>query len=412
MRSCPYFYKIIGIFLFSASLGTALTATAQTNCAVNSRVLAITDDLHFSDGDNLRMKKEVSSLYDRFYCKDKRTFFNHLAEKFLRLEQSLDQQSKQNLEQYRKEFGLPAGKDPKQMFSSDKETIKNFDRLYQAYRRELFPKGNDDSLRDLEIVLVGGFASDWSRPFTFKDIHKVLKRDFQLKDDNIHFVFPDSSSSQEEGIKKFEDAIALIQKKHPQRKILVVGYSWGGAVALEGVIKNPGLLDSLYAFVTVNAPLKGTLTARAARKALAAISNLTNFGRTTNSCDCSQDDTGISASLRALEPNENITNKLQNLSDDDYAKLSKILFFVTTSVFPIQEPTKVGTYVLKEENDGTVPKSSQYLRTIGRRIADLNAGHTDFMMSGAKSSLNEYDRQAFAKALFQTLTNPDLFYYP
>lgn len=392
-------------------------ALGDTDCPTDSRFTEFTDKLNLPGESNSKLKNEVMGIYQRFYCKDRRTFQNQLALKLSGLEQVADEGTRQILEKWRKEFGLPSGKDSDQLFLSDKARIQEFNRLFQNYRKELFPKPNDDALRNLDVVLVGGLGSDYQRGQTFTDISEVLKDNFHLPKDRVHYLFPDSFAGQQDGIKQLKDEIDSIRRTDPNRKILLIGYSRGGLVSLEGLAEHPELLDSLFAVVTVNAPLKGTLVAKVGQKVLdklsRAFAKLGEIGASMNFCNCHEGITADwAAGMRAIEPNESLIKKLGKLSDENYLKLSKILFFVTTSVLASEEPTKVGTYVLEGEHDGTVPKSSQFLRSIGRRMADLHVGHTDLFMSGIKSSLNKYDRQAFARALIDTVTNPNFSYDP
>lgn len=264
-------------------------------------------------------------------------------------------------------------------------------------------------MENIDVVLVGGFGNDY--PFfwpAFEDINKVLQNEYRLSEQHIHQILPSSVRENESGINEVKDVLNSIRKADPKRKIILIGYSRGGVIAMETLMEDSSLLDSIHAIVTVSSPLKGTAVAKIGTKLLNAVSKmimkLGKVGNNMQICNCEYySNADLSRGMRTMVPSETISNKLMKLSDNDYSKLSKVLYFVTTSTTSLREPTKVGTYVLAQESDGTVPKANQSLDSIGHRMAELDAGHTDLMMSGFKSSLSENDRKAFARTLIDSL---------
>ena len=103
-----------------------------------------------------------------------------------------------------------------------------------------------------------------------------------------------------------------------------------------------------------------------------------------------------------------VVKNVSLLNDEQLGLLSKKLFYVSS--FSSNQKTKIGAHLIKGKNDGTVPLSSQYIRSFGRKLAVLpEIGHTDLVISGVKSDLTEHARRAFAYVLFQTLANPQTY---
>ncbi len=358
----------------------------------------------------------MKSLYERFYCRDKETFFSLFVRNISEMYDYVDGPSQNFLKQYERELKL-RGMDSNSVFRSDLERINDFDKLFMTYKTQLYPPVMENLLKDFEVILVGGFGSDFSRQNTFTDLDFVLKKYYGLSSDRLHYIFPNSFENLEAGMKRIEERISTLQQQNPSHKIILIGFSRGGLTSLAALIDKPKLLDAIHAIVTINSPLKGTSTAGAAEVALRYASKAAQWaervGRKLGLCECLDDEIDFTQGAQSMHSHRTYDKiaTLKNLSDDDYAKLSSHLFFISSSSF--EEPTKVGTYVLDEENDGTVPISSQYLRSIGRRLAYLdNVGHTDLVMSGSHSNLTENERRAFARLLMDTIMNVSLFIDP
>ncbi|MBL7543723.1 MAG: hypothetical protein JNL11_07890 [Bdellovibrionaceae bacterium] len=197
-----------------------------------------------------------------------------------------------------------------------------------------------------------------------------------------------------------------IKKKNPHRKIILIGHSRGGLVALQMLVNHPQVLEdnALAAVVAVQSPIKGTPTAQFLYEKVTA----TQAGIRAVCRRCSLgilDDLAKGARSMDKKITEKNIEQVGRLSAAQVSLLNQKLFYVAS--YSSAQYSKLGTYIINGKNDGTVPTDNQYIVGVGRLLAVLpDVGHTDLFFSGLKSGMTSSKRRVFAHTLMDSLIDP------
>ncbi len=301
--------------------------------------------------------------------------------------------------------------------SSDKQIadsirIANFQHRFSELRKKGAVPSGQPELKSYDYVFIAGLGNELFHKTYFSDMIHTLSVEGGVPANQIHVIFPNSLDSTEINSELLSDKIQGIKSKS-SRKIIVIGHSMGGEIALRFFLEHPGALtDSQIKYVVaLQSPLKGTVTAKVAADLEQGVYDLGVFfnylsGKrpctTTAKLDFHPRKDSGPFSLTPDEARRVLSLNIPKLSSDDITTFKNKLFYVSTS--SESENTKLGTYLISGANDGTVPTRSEYMVSLGRRLADLqNIGHTDLVLTGEKSSLAPHIRQAFAQTLFEAL---------
>lgn len=295
---------------------------------------------------------------------------------------------------------------------TDALRLSDFQKKFSELRRNASALSKNSELQNYEYVFIGGFANELYRKTYFSDMAKTLTKNNGVSIQQIHMIFPSSLASTKINGNLLKDEIERI-KKTSSRKIIIVGHSMGGEIALRMFLENPNALSDqqIKYVVTVQAPLKGTDTAKIMddlENGIYKLSRIVHYVGERISCKFDANSSSYSREKSGLhsitpgEANKVLTSTIPNLTSEDRSEFNSKVFYVSSK--STYERTKLGTYIIYEANDGTVPNSSQYINAVGRRLADLpDIGHTDLVLTGIKSSLTPRTRQAFAQTLFESL---------
>ncbi len=361
---------------------------------------------------------KIKALHERFYCKDKRTFYDHVRD-------LLQQEMKMNSPQVKKVkddylvFHLLSSADSERFTNGDIRRIANF---RTQYANEKDFKGIMKPIKTFdEIVLVSGFGNEFFRAEYFRDIVESLSKDYKMDLSKIHVVHSDSNLSADENVKIVNKKLQEVRGKG--KKILLVGHSRGGLILMKMMLDQPELIrdDSIAKVVTIQSPLKGTPTASFLKDMLEQFDPIMKYinGTLTDYCRCNMVCTLKMDGARSMDEEQtkiDVGSKISKLNDSDRAKLSGKTYYITSGFFngESSEWTKLGTWINKSkgDQDGTVPYQSQYIRGLGKRLAKLESiGHTDLVIDHEKkSNIGKKARLAFARAFVKMMEDPNLGY--
>lgn len=340
----------------------------------------------------VEINKKLEVEYDRFFCLDSRLYFDRAN---YILSSATDPKLKPVIDEFLKKHGLGSYDDKLRLTPGDRRRIVRFKNEFD-YRRKRFQDSTRVNLSDKEIVLVTGFMNELFQNSYFNDMVDVLKEEFKVPASSVHVFHTDSSRGADSMAREFQSRIRLVQTNNPTKPIILVGHSRGGLQLLYTFLKYPELIElpSVERIVTIQSPLKGTSTAKAASIVGGLLANICT--------SCGEIQSGA-ASMISGHTHYLLQVGLAKLSDIQLALLSRKLFFISS--YSNREYTKLGSYLTPDLTDGTVPFDSQYLRSFGRKLAVLpDVGHTDLVLGGVKSSLSTRERRTFARILFETLT--------
>ncbi len=355
---------------------------------------------------NLKMQE----LYQKFYCLDHRLYFEHANFEMSQTEKSLAIFEIRMLQDFRNKHHIGEYKSETRDSGGDLRRQNSFLQSYENYiQQNSLPVANT-KLADYEIVLVAGFGNESFRAEYFSDMRFVLINVFGLPGNQIHLIYTDTYAEAGVSVKLLITQYQQIKITNPQHKIIFVGHSRGGLVIVNSLIEHPEILEDhmLQAAVTIQSPLKGTPTAELLEKQLSKLSVAFQFF--CKSCAPKMLNQ-VAAGAKSMEKNEThqVVKTVEHLSEKQLSLLSKKLFYI--SAHSSHQSTKLGAHIIKESNDGTVPFSSQYIRSFGRKLALLpEVGHTDLVISGSKSGLTELARRSFAVVLFEQLLKPETYF--
>ncbi len=397
MKSFLLLGALLSLVLSSCTSSAPIFAELSRNpsgvdCTVNYELANI--NLSKLDESNLdrelieKLNKELEDSYCRFYHLNPDTYFRdanyHInsVESFLQTDVAIEL-----ISAFRKANKLPRF-NGERIENKDRRRINAFMKLYnEALAGKLPPL---PILESYEFFIVAGWGNEGFRKSYFGELVNSLKKDFKVPASQVHRFFPSSLDTVENNAKSLFNEVSKHTGKG--RSIVFVAHSMGGNVVLNLLLSQPEFLskDVASAYL-VQSPLKGTVTAGA----MYGIQKVIPF--------VEEDKTGA-YSMLAANTHKTMKTFFDSMNDDVRVLVDRKVFYISTS--SNTQRTKLGTYLMKEENDGTVPTGGTYFKTYGQRLGYLQqVGHTDLFLQGAKSGLTPQARQAFAQTLFISFAN-------
>ncbi len=362
----------------------------------------------------LKLRKDMDQSFDKTFCVDHRRYLAEIIKLISQFEQrfpSMATGPQKFLERLKHRLRLPSYESMSLLAGDARRAAKFSKRFFEHERSETarLERGDDPEIvRDLsqiQVILVAGYMGEYVDSY-FEDFEVALKEHLAVPPEQIRKVFTVSHRGADHSSELVKEAITDLAKN--EKPIVIIGHSRGGQVSLNTLAQNMEFFrnGTVRSLVTVQSPLQGTEIATAfghVLKVASAVNSLWSFGLNEGKSE------SISSGAYSMDPEraKKTWKKLfESLSHDDQNILSSRLFFVTSKD---HEPTKPGTYIIDHsDHDGTVPYKSQFLPNVGHRLADLNAGHTDTVLGGSHSDWSAEKRRAFAIALMEVLTDPDL----
>ncbi len=352
------------------------------------------------------ISKKMEELYQRFYCIDRRTYFEKVNHEMNVREKLMTIGEKEKIDNFRLRHNMGAYESESRNYGGDIRRQVSFLRKFNAYRTQKTLPVINTKYDDYEILLVAGFGNEKYRVEYFSDMKDVLVNNFGVPSDQIHVIFTDSLAEADVSVKLVFDEYSIIKAKKPFHKILFAGHSRGGLVIVNTFIDHPQMIEdpAVVNIVTIQSPLKGTPTAEFLEKRIHGLESFTQ--RFCKSCTFKTlSKLALGAQSMDSAETKPTIKRMDHFTDLQSALFSKKLFFVST--YSTHEATKLGAHIIDGKNDGTVPLSSQYIRSFGRKLALLpEIGHTDLVISGSKSDLSPLERKLFAVLFFNEISDP------
>ena len=252
---------------------------------------------------------------------------------------------------------------------------------------EVAPGSALESLRDRQVVFVGGYLNEAFQKNYFKDALAVTKDELGVR---ASTVFPASHESVTEDADKLAEEVTA-KFEAPHEPVVLVGHSKGGSDALLAVMRHPELVLSgkVDRVVSIQGAIGGSPVAEELERidpdgylpGLASIS-------TTGSREVFRDQ--LAALRRDLPPG-------------DFERLSSRIFYVRGAVSRSSLSMELRpTHRLLDRyspNDGLVVASDQKLDGIGTDLGVVDADHAALTVAGLLSSSTTDYRRGFMRAL-------------
>ncbi len=395
--------KFVLIFLFfsifsSASLNAIEISISTKMCRSfyqNNRSLEFSKLSSNDQSRLLEIEKAMLNLYNRYGKLSSKTYFGFVNYHLSVIENDLSPQLKFLVDEFRHRNKLPryVGSNSYRLTKGDQRRIREFNDSYRDFQNHFGNPKTESELPNYEVVLVAGFGNEFFRKNYFHDMKEDLVSDFRVPESQVHIFFPDSFMDSEMTSK---DLYHFVQERVRKtgRKVILAGHSMGGNIAIDMLLMHPEMTESgnLKKVVTIQSPLKGT---EVASKIVDKVGWLLNF--------LDRED-GLLSMLPSYTENL-VKTQLSTFTDKQRALLDELVYYVSSHTD--SEPTKIGSHIIETANDGTVSLSSQFIRGFGRILAMIpNIGHTDLVLSGAKSNLTREERRAYTNVIFEQILNP------
>ena len=390
-------FSVIVIFSTNAANATDSSNSKKICLSVyqNNRSSVFSKLSHVDQSKLLEIENSILALYRRFGKLSPKTYFGFVNYHLSLIENGLSPELKSLVDNFRFRNKLPRyiGSNSYRLTKGDQRRIREFNESYRNLQEQQNEQTLTTNLAKHEVILVAGFGNEFYRKNYFNDMKNDLVSDFSVPKEQVHIFFPDSFMDSEMTSK---DLYHFVRERVrlTGRKVILVGHSMGGNVALDMLLMHPEMTEagSIRKLVTIQSPLKGT---EVASKIVDKVGWLLSF--------LDRDD-GLLSMLPSYTENL-VKTQLSTFTDKQRALLDEMVYYVSSHTD--SEPTKIGSHIIETANDGTVPLSSQFIRGFGRILAMLpNIGHTDLVLSGSKSGLTRQERRDYTKVLFTQIINP------
>ena len=189
-----------------------------------------------------KVSQKMEELYQRFYCIDRRTYFEKANYEISKLENLMTKVEMEKVQNFRLRHNMSVYDSESRNYGGDLRRQQSFLQKFSTYRSQKSLPAVNAIYENYEILLVAGFGNEAYRVEYFSDMKDVLINNFGVPEDQIHVVFTNSLAASDVSIKLVFDEYNLIKAKEPLRKILLVGHSRGGWSIKVLRITNPPLL--------------------------------------------------------------------------------------------------------------------------------------------------------------------------